>query len=145
MRGIHRWHVTAIKQKCRLTWDNSLVSLFLAGLLSNSDQALCQFGPLFKPPMLQTMACRLFSTKPLSEPMLSSLRSCEQIIVKMEIQCSTFIQQNEFQRAVCKMTAISFLCIIPLRSAPPGKRYYVGCIFPGAKYTLDHQQPQCHI
>ena len=57
--------------------------------------------------LIQVMACRLFSTKPLPEPMLtfSQLDPLEQSSVKFESKHKIFIDQNAFEK-VCKMVAI---------------------------------------
>ena len=52
------------------------------------------------------MASRMFSTKPLSEPVLAycELDPCEDISVKFESNTTTFIQDNLLEN-VCKIAA----------------------------------------
>ena len=53
------------------------------------------------------MACHLFGTKPLPEPMLTNcqLQSQEQTAVKFKSKYKVFIDENAFDN-VCKITAI---------------------------------------
>ena len=50
------------------------------------------------------MACRLFSAKPLPEPMLvyCQLDSREQIAVELELESYNFINENSFANFVCQ-------------------------------------------
>ena len=54
------------------------------------------------PALTQTMACRLFGAKPLSEPMLAycQLDSWEQISVKFEWESCHFHSRNAFENVV---------------------------------------------
>ena len=54
------------------------------------------------------MACRLFGTKPLPEPMLTycQLDPEEQIAVKFYQNTKLFIEKNAFENVVCEMAAI---------------------------------------
>ena len=57
-----------------------------------------------KPPLLQMMACRLFGTKPLTEPMLTyRLLHCQEQW-NLNKKSTIFIQENWFEN-VCKMAA----------------------------------------
>ena len=55
--------------------------------------------------LVQIMACRLVSAKPLSEPILEyfQLDDEEQISVKSYQNSNIFIQQNAFKNVVCEM------------------------------------------
>ena len=50
------------------------------------------------------MACRLFGTKPLPEPMLAycQLDSWEHILVKLNLNSIIFIQENTIENVVCQ-------------------------------------------
>ena len=50
------------------------------------------------------MACRLFSAKPLPEPMRAYCQfdSWEQILVKFESEFCNFIQENIFEIVICQ-------------------------------------------
>ena len=50
------------------------------------------------------MACRLFGTKPLPEPIVvyCQLDSLEQVSVKFEFEFIIFIQENAFENVVCR-------------------------------------------
>ena len=60
------------------------------------------------------MACRLFGTKLLSEPMMThccQLNPKEQISIKY-YNSKVFIQENAFENIICKMAAISGLNVL---------------------------------
>ena len=54
------------------------------------------------------MACRLFGTKPLSEPILPNcqLDTKEHSSVKFYLKFKSFIQRNVLENAVCEIAAI---------------------------------------
>ena len=62
------------------------------------------------------MACHLFSTKPLSEPILVSclLDPWVQISVTFESEYNHFTAENQFENVVCKMATIVILTHLPL-------------------------------
>ena len=55
--------------------------------------------------LVQVMACRLFGTKPLPEPMLADcqLDAQEQTSVKFESKYKLFIDENAFQNVFCQI------------------------------------------
>ena len=57
------------------------------------------------PPLAQIMACRLFSAKPLSEPVVAYYH-WEQISVKFKSRFKHFIQENAFENIVCNVAAV---------------------------------------
>ena len=60
------------------------------------------------PTLVQIMACRLFGTKPLSDPILPycQLHPKEHISVKFSLKFKVFIKQNALENVVCEMVAI---------------------------------------
>ena len=60
------------------------------------------------PALVQIMACRLFSVKPLSKPMLGycQLDHLEQTSWNVDQNTTLFIHENTYENIVCEMTAI---------------------------------------
>ena len=58
--------------------------------------------------LVQAMACCLFGTKPLPEPMLifRQLDPCEQTSVKFQSKYFFFFHENTYENVVCEMAAI---------------------------------------
>ena len=63
-----------------------------------------------RPSLVQVMACCLFGTKPLSEPMLAhcQLDHLERTSVKFYQNSNIFIQEYAFENVVCKNADILF-------------------------------------
>ena len=77
------------------------------------------------PPLVQIIACRLFDTRPLSEPMLPYCQSGprKHISVKCCLKFKSFIQENALEN-VCEIAAILFRpqCVkgrVPVDSLAP--------------------------
>ena len=58
--------------------------------------------------LIEIMACRLFGTQPLSQPMLGycQLDPCEQIRWNFNQNTQLFIQENAYENIICEMMAI---------------------------------------
>ena len=61
--------------------------------------------------IIQVVACHLFGTKPLPEPMLTNcqLDPKEQTSVEFKSKYMIFIHKNAFENVICEMAAISFM------------------------------------